>query len=291
MLDIPRKMIDRNRAVRSAPTTGTCRQRSGSISPTQLLESIEQSNPTPQMLEVMERIRQKSQPNGDSSVEAIDSSASSYGSPTPKRRFKALKRSKAKPVATKWPVMSAQNKPSARKLKSSVTYEPVNEMKSSIVHAIDDSMKLPKKSRNKKCSVFTKNSKFCMSPRIPLQKLEINVKTTSVLPTTPTKRCSNRTVDSPKKSLQTSSKRKAKQKIGHKSSKALVTRSKSNPAAKSKTYSSSKVLVKKLSPKKLRNGHHFRTRVSLVVDLPSGALRCGVKPIRSAIGGSKRVIK
>ena len=69
LCEIPRKM-NRNRTVRSAPTT-ISRQRSGSISPINLL-SIELSNPTPQMLEVMEIIRQK-QENNERVLNLIDS--------------------------------------------------------------------------------------------------------------------------------------------------------------------------------------------------------------------------
>ncbi|CAG2105190.1 unnamed protein product [Medioppia subpectinata] len=58
LCEIPRK-LDRHRAVRSAPTT-LSRQRSASITPSHKSD-VDLSNPTPQMLEVIERMRQKSE--------------------------------------------------------------------------------------------------------------------------------------------------------------------------------------------------------------------------------------
>jgi len=123
--------------------------------------------------------------------------------------------------------------------------------------------------------------------RIPLQKLEINVKTTNT-----TKRCSNRTVDSniSKKGLKNVLKRKPQNGIKRdkKAIKALITRSKSRVVTKIGVLSAKKLIKKSANHPSNRNSTQMRAKVALVVDLPNGSLRCD-KHLRTTTNGSKKI--
>ncbi|CAG2163057.1 unnamed protein product [Oppiella nova] len=207
LCDIPRKM-DRHRAVRSAPTT-LSRQRSASITPTNT-SLMDLSNPTPQMLEVMERMRQKSETT-DRDVVSIDSS----------------------------------------------------HCNNHLIH-------------KKRIRSNTSTKKGSKAQRIPLQKLEINVKTTNT-----SKRCSNRTIDTNvnKKALKAVLKRKSQQQHHKKINKTLITRS------KTKTILSAKKLIKRST---IHSAKQNRTKVALVVDLANGSFKCD-KHSRNNTNGNKKM--
>ncbi len=272
---IPRKM-DRNRGIRSAPTT-LSRQRSGSISPTSVVD-IELSNPTPQMLEVIEKIKQKSEIiEHEKTFNDWHELNYSFVHKKRVRTYSSSKRGRPRKS-------SKTGFNNNRKLKNnvkSVAYERIKSLNSTYNNefksekSINTVMK-NKKRKSKKCSII-KRKCSTNRERIPLQKLETNVKTTYI---------NKRTIDgnnNNKKQLKSVLKKKQNQKETN--IKSLITRSKSKVAKIA-------AIKKKLKRKPISTNRNSieKFKVGLIVSLPNSPFtKCDNNKHKNHNNSSKRI--